>query len=257
MDETFHAGSMLKPWQTILASLSKANIAAATQGLNDMAFAYRTEAPLVIGEHRTIRSPSYIKGRFLVEKAKSGPLSNMRAISGSITSERFTGFEEDYGEGPANQNRRSSRSIGANARGGDMEGKAKQSNRLIGDMPKIDDFASIKGAQNQRMAAMISMIARHPSVAPNGVFIIHGTGLVSGIYRIKPGAQAKIKASGKKAKGNAMSWYTYAPPIQRIQTFKAKDMPRKRIDWAHIALEHVSKRADAIMVNAFSKAYKK
>ena len=99
MDETFRAGSLLKPWQTILASLSKANITAAAQGLNDLAFAYRTEAPLVIGEHRTIRSPSFIKSRFLVEKAKPGRLDHMQAVAGSIKSDRFSGFAEDYGEG--------------------------------------------------------------------------------------------------------------------------------------------------------------
>jgi hypothetical protein len=254
MDETFHAGSILKPWQTILASLSKANIAAATQGLNDMAFAYRTEAPLVIGEHRKIRAPAFIKSRFLVEKAKPGRLDHMQAIAGSIKSERFSGFAEDYGEASPG---RGTRSIGANARGGDMAAKAKQQNRLMGDIPSVDQFA-IPGAPNQRIAAMISMIARHPSIAPQGTFILHGGGMTAGVYRLKAGATKgkRNKAGVVRGAVKQANADTYAPAIQRVQTFKIK-IDDKKIDWAHITLKRVEAKAQSIMLKAFAKSFGK
>lgn len=255
MDETFRAGSLLKPWQTILASLSKANITAAAQGLNDMAFAYRTEAPLVIGEHRKIRAPAFIKSRFLVKKAKPGRLDHMQAIAGSIKSDRFSGFAEDYGEGETG---RSQRSIGANARGSDMAAKAKQQNRLIAGIVDISEFSDIKGAPNQRIAAMISMIARHPSLAPNGVFKIAGGTMTPGLYRLSGNAaSAKIKRK-RLGKVEMPTNYNYAwrPKVERVQTFKKK-IDDKKLDWAHITLKRVEAKAQAILLKAFAESFGK
>jgi hypothetical protein len=65
--------------------------------LNDVAFAYRIEAAKVIAAEKTIRDPRFVQSRFWVEKATPGNPNTMKAISGSIKSDRFTGWAEDYG----------------------------------------------------------------------------------------------------------------------------------------------------------------
>jgi hypothetical protein len=94
----------------------------------------------------------------------------------------------------------------------------------------------IEGDEKQQVAAMVSLIARHPSIvaSSHGLFMLHSRGWRAGVYRIVPGATRKIQQSGRKAKGTALSWYTYAPQIQRVQTFE-KDMKAKKVDWAHKA----------------------
>jgi hypothetical protein len=255
MDQTFFASSMIKPWQALVMDFTARGRAMAAQILNDLAFEFRSDAPKVIGEHRKIRAPGFIKSRFLVEKTKPGPIGVMFAKAGSIKSDRFSGFGEDYGE---DKTGRSNRSIGANARGGDMAGKAKPQNRLTAATPSIDDFADIKGAPNQRIAAMISIIARHPSVAPQGSFILHGAGMRAGVYR--------IKAGGTKARRNkrgmvmmaigSVNRDTYGPAVERVQTFKV-DITNKRLDWVSIARTRVQAKAPAIAVKAQAKVWKK
>jgi hypothetical protein len=202
--------------------------------LNDVAFAYRIEAAKVIASEKTIRDPRFVQSRFWVEKATPGDPNTMKAISGSIKSDRFTGWAEDYGE---HTDGRADRLIGTNARGGSMANKALQSDRLMKgiDIPKIEDF-DIQGDPKQQVAAMVSLIARHPSIvaSSHGLFMLHSGGWRAGVYRIVPGAMRKIQQSGRRAKGNALSLYTYAPLIQRVQTFE-KDMKTKKVDWAHKA----------------------
>jgi hypothetical protein len=202
--------------------------------LNDVAFAYRIEAAKVIADEKIIRDKRFVQSRFWVEKATPGNPNTMKAISGSIKSDRFTGWTEDYGEHAGG---RGDRLIGANGRGGSMSNKALQSDRLIRgiDIPKIEDF-DIKGDSMQQVMAMVSLIARHPSIvaSSHGLFMLHSGGWRAGVYRIVPGAIRKIQQSGRRAKGNALSWYTYAPLIQRVQTFE-KDMKAKKVDWAHKA----------------------
>lgn len=203
--------------------------------LNDVAFAYRDAAFVEIAEGKKIRDARFVKSRLWVEKARPGDPHQMVARSGSVRSDRFTGWIEDYENSGSG---RSQRAIGSTARGGSMDAKVKSANRLMPDvdLPRLDDFSGIRGDSRQRVAAMISLIARHPSIAAssNGYFLLHSGGWQAGLYRIKPSAAQKIRASGRKAKGKAFGWYTYAPQIQRVQTFK-KDIAQKKQDWARQA----------------------
>ena len=139
-----------------------------------------------------------------------------------------------------------------------MAGKAKQQNRLLAGMPDISEFASIPGAPNQRIAAMISIIARHPSVAPQGTFKLAGGSITAGVYRLKVGAskaKRSTKAMAKAASAGPMN-AMWRPKIERVQSFK-KDITNKKLDWAHLALARVHAQADSIMAKAFAKTFKK
>ena len=164
--------------------------------LNDVAFAYRTEAAKVIAAEKIIRDPCFVQSRFWVDKAMPGNPNMRKATAGSIKSDRFTGWAEDYGE---HTDGRADRLIGANARGGSMSNKALQSDRLMKgiDIPNIEDF-DIPGDPKQQVPAMVSLIARHPSIVASShdLFMLHSGGWRAGVYRIVPRRGAQDPAVG-------------------------------------------------------------
>lgn len=266
MDQIFRASGMLKSLEAVTMDLSTRGRQAAAQMLNDVAFQYRKDAPQVIGEHRQIRDKRFIQSRFLVDKCAPGPINSLVAVAGSIQSERFSGFAEDYGETPSGLNKRGMRSEGANSRGGDMANRAVQTNRLLPDttFPKLDDFADIRGDTNQRMAAMISMIARHPSIVAQtkGLFMLQGGDMRAGVYMIKAGAPGRIKHTKtgrlRLAMGdttNAANSDTYSPAITRIITLK-QDIRKRKLDWAHIAHSRTMAKALDIWARSFARYFK-
>ena len=92
MDQIFTASDVRSKMSQVVLACSAQGRAMAVMAVNDTAFAFKALAPVVIGEHRKIRSPSFIKSRFLVDKAKPGTIADMRAVAGSIHSDRFSGF---------------------------------------------------------------------------------------------------------------------------------------------------------------------
>jgi hypothetical protein len=207
--------------------------------LDDAGFEYKKQAALSIDSLKTVRDKSFVSSRLRVDKTADVSPNKMETTAGSIISDRFTGWSEDYGSAPQG---RGSRILGTTARGGSMQSKVKAKNRIMPDIdiPKASDFSDIKGTPGQRIMAMISLIARHPSItqASNGMFILGGP-FRPGVYRIKPGAIAKIRSSAIQAKGSAFWWYTYAPAVQRIQTFD-KNVKFKKVDWSGDAMHNAA-----------------
>ena len=250
VDQVFQV-SGLRGFEAIALSLTAKSREFAAAGLNNMAFAFKNSAPAVIGEHRKIRNQSFIRSRFLVEKAKPGSLATMSARAGSIRSPRFDGFASDYGE-VTEDNKRANRSIGLNARGGDMDAQAKLGARMrTGTVANISNYANIPGSWSQKCVAMISIMAR--SAAPGTPFILAGGPFRAGLYVIDAKASARIRKASKK--GTPAKALTYMPRIKRLQTFDSKPKRFKHLDWAHIAIDRVNTQHDALWANAFKHVY--
>ena len=251
MAETFTVSAGLGKFQAILGKLRPETRAMVAQGLNDLAFAFRAEAPKVMATKRTIRDARFIASRFYVEKAKpNAPLSSMFARSGSIKSERFSGWSEDYGEGQ--EKGRASRAIGSIGRGGSMEAKAQTKSRLRPgqNYPKPDQFSG--KTWNAKVAMMISMVARGKVDGSAGM-IIYGGKWRPGLYRLDAKAAKFIKsANRKKSRGALANSVLRYPPVQRVQTFGV-EKKSMRFDWAHLTQTKVLTHADAIWSNAFKR----
>ena len=251
MDQVFQV-SGLRGFEAIALSLTAKSREFAAAGLNNMAFAFREQAPKVLGGSRTIRDQRFVQGRFLVTKAQASQGMKMFAQVGSIKSKRFSGWEEDYGEGST---KRGLRDIGKNARGGSMTGKVKQQFRLSDsiDFPTLDKgaFAGIKGNHSQRVAAMISMIARHPDLASStkGLFILPAHQFYGGVFRINPTANRFLK---KKTKGIIGKALLRSPAIQVVQRFNKTNKMRK-LDWAHMTMAIIENKRDIYFSDAFKK----
>jgi hypothetical protein len=118
--------------------------------------AFKEIAPIVIAQLKTVRKEAFVKKQIQVEKAAGNKLE---ARAGSVAIEQssqgaFSGWSEDYGEKP--KGRRVFRSIGKNARGGSMQGKAKQGAWLKKRYSIIhtDDISGTGYGPNRLMAAI-------------------------------------------------------------------------------------------------------
>ena len=251
MAETFTIGAGgLTKMQATLARFAPEARAMVAEGLNELAFLFRKQAPEVLAQKRTIRDPRFVASRFYVQKADpKAQLSKMFARAGSIKSERFSGWAEDYGE--AQGKGRAARAIGSIGRGGSMESKALTKSRLRPGQsyPKPDQFAG--KTWNAKVAMMISMVARGKFGNPNQPFILYGHHWRPGLYRINAQSMKFVKAANrKKQRGSLAQSILRFPPVERLQTFGANKSHTK-FDWAHIAQQKGLSEQDRIWANAF------
>lgn len=253
--DAFTIGAGMTEWQARLGQLSKEFRDFAAQGLNDMAFAYRETAPQVLAEKRKIRDPRFVQSRFRVEKVAQSRIAEMKAVAGSTFSDRFSGWVEDYGEKPANGNKRAERGIGKPGRGGDMANKASRASRLAANLPSPKDFPGKSWAQ--RIQAEIASIAKDPGKAPGGAFILYGGGKwAAGVYRIDARAARFVKASArKKSRGGLASAVLRYAPVKMVQKFGIRDK-HGRYDWSGETVKKLAAMQDAIWEKAKSKTIK-
>jgi hypothetical protein len=234
MDD-FHASLDMACLHRLFMQAPKETGKATARLLNDEAFSYKELAQKVIAEKHTIRDQSFLRFAFRVEK--SDPVlepSKQRATAGSIKTDRFTGWIEDVtGTAPSRD-----RILGANARGGDMQAKAKS--RLMPDLEfekpgNYDDIPEVS-----RITAMISILARNPDYtsAGKGMFIITGGNWVPGLYKFNKGQTAKYswsKKNGIRLIDKRDRTTRDYPAIQRVQTF-GKAPKSQRYDWPDITI---------------------
>jgi hypothetical protein len=208
--------------------------------LNDQAFTYRELAPKVLSERYIIRNKAFVQSMFRVEKASpTGSPDAQKAKAGSIKSNRFTGWiEEVTGQAPERK-----RLVGDNARSGDRQVKASQSNRLMAgmDLPKPSDFDDIP--ERMRIPAMISILARNPDYTADshGMFLIKGGKWIPGIYRFQRGQTAKwvkSKSRGIRLKDKRDRATYERPKVTRVQTLGQTPTPRK-FDWPKITTDRL------------------
>jgi len=215
--------------------------------LNSLAFEYRRSVPSVLKEHGyKIRNASFVGSRVRVVKAKaSDPIGKQVAIGGSVKSDRFTGWiEEITGDDPTRM-----RTIGAQARKGDMQNQAERQNRLLPSDSRItsDDFNEIP--ERVRVPAMLAILARNPSLlsASKGAFIIKGVGnWAPGLYRFKKGQAATMRTSkklGPHVVDKRESKDQRAPEVVQVQKF-GEDPRHARWDWNKITAVQVLTRVD-------------
>jgi hypothetical protein len=150
--------------------------------VNDMAFAFKDAAPGILGKHFTIRNPGYVSQAFRVEKAKPG--KNPVATVGPIVNEKkyknFTGWAEALGEPP--RLKRAKRSIGLNARGGNMKGKPKPGATLDPKRPLVDS-RDMPLSGSQAVQAAIQKAVREQGIGAR-VIIREGAGFPPGLYEV-------------------------------------------------------------------------
>lgn len=194
--------------------------------LNSIAFKARSEGPKRLeAAGMEIRDPRFVQSRFRVEKADpTDSTESQIARMGSVATNRFTAWAENYGETPVRN-----RLLGPAARRGDLKNKAEPENRLVRSrkFKRPDDFAEIP--ERMRIPAMLSIIARNPGKAASGkgAFIIEGGGWVPGLYRFKKNT-ARERIGGR-----------LRPPVVRVQTFGKSPEPKRKIDWMQILTKHV------------------
>jgi hypothetical protein len=150
--------------------------------VNDMAFSFKDAAPGILGKHFTIRNPAYVSQAFRVEKAKPG--KNPVATVGPIVNEKkyknFTGWAEALGEPP--KLKRAKRSIGLNARGGNMRGRPKPGATLDPKKP-LADSRTIPLSGSQAVQAAIQRAFGEQGIGAR-VIIREGGGFPEGLYEV-------------------------------------------------------------------------
>jgi hypothetical protein len=146
--------------------------------VNDMAFSFKDVAPVILAKHFTIRNPGFVSSSIRVEKAKPG--KNPVATVGSIERPGFTGWAEQAGETP--KTGRAKRSIGLNARGGNMRGTAKKKSRLKRGLP-LADSASMPLTGIMAVQAAIHRAVREQGAGAR-VIIREGGGFPEGLYEV-------------------------------------------------------------------------
>ena len=219
-------------------------------GLNNMAFEYRKQGPGVLAKHDIIRNRAFVQSRFQVQKAAG---ASLEAHAGSVPTPRFSGWEENYGTEPER-----TRSMMLAARGGTKEAQVKKGMRMRAgvDYPDPAQFADLDSAT--RSVAMISMIARHPSIAASsgGLFILLGGGFKAGLYKLASGA-SKLRRTKKgmaevRKQSNAE---TYEPDVEMVQAFK-KPPKSKRVDWNSEVVQKTLSQAERAWILAFGRLNK-
>ena len=175
--------------------------------LNSFAFGTRLEQLRVIRRTMKVRNDRFVKSRIRVEKAHGRNILQQESVTGSISSPRFSGWEEQE------LGTRTERSRVANvlARGGDFNRQVKPSLRLKPgrDFSDANDFSGHD--ETSRTAALINSAKRGKTRRP---FIIGRNlkgklrSLKSGLYRVRR----------KK--------------LERLQSFEPKRAQPRRNRWA-------------------------
>jgi hypothetical protein len=213
--------------------------------LNDMAFSHRDIAMATIGSRHIIRDKRFLSFALQVKKADltQAPFKQ-RAISGSIRTDRFTGWVEDLGIAP-----KRNRLIGSNARGGNIRAKAKV--RLMPELEfeKPSNYSDIPA--RQRIPAMLSILSRNPDYtsAGKGMFIIEGQGWAHGLYTWtnKKTQAAYVSRSKKKTiiRDKRDRTTRDYPAIKRVQTF-GRAPKGQRFNWPGITINRLMAYFDAV-----------
>lgn len=240
MDDTFHANVNMGTLHALFLRAPKQTGRAVSKFLNDEAFSYRELGPRVLKERLTIRNAAFVQSMFRVEKANPEQSPDKQvAKAGSIKTARFSGWAELVtGQEPERK-----RTIGSNARGGDMEAQAQKGSRLLEglELEKPSNFDDIP--ERMRIPAMLSILARNPdyTAAGHGLFIIEGGNWVPGLYRFQKGQTAKWAHSKKKGdyiKDKRDRWTYEHPAVTRVQTF-GKAPKGQRYNWPQITIERL------------------
>lgn len=130
------------------APLKMAKVASGV--LNTEAFGLRTSILKILDKEMTIRSHGFVKSRVRVVKARTGPINSIESETGSIFSDRFSGWKEQQFGTPSKRKR-----VGTKlSRGGEWQGKMKSGFRANSKMHFPSDF-NIENAKNKKHRLII------------------------------------------------------------------------------------------------------
>lgn len=120
--------------------------------LNTEAFTLRTNILQILKKEMIIRSPGFVKKMVRVVKARPGPVQGQVAESGSVFTDRFTGWKEQQ-TGEIGKKKQMASKF---ARGGSWQGKVRQGLRRKQSNPmwRPSDF-NIKNAKNTKHRLII------------------------------------------------------------------------------------------------------
>ncbi len=120
--------------------------------LNTEAFGLRTSILKTLDKEMTIRSPGFVKSRVRVVKARTGPINSIESETGSIFSDRFSGWKEQQFGTASNREDVPTRF----SRGGSWQGRMRASlrSRQKNPMWRMSDF-NITNAKNKKHRLII------------------------------------------------------------------------------------------------------
>lgn len=120
--------------------------------LNTEAFGLRTSILKILDKEMTIRSPGFVKSRVRVVKARTGPINSIESETGSIFSDRFSGWKEQQFGTESDRESVPTRF----SRGGSWQGRMRASLRSRQKNPlwRMSDF-NITNAKNKKHRLII------------------------------------------------------------------------------------------------------
>lgn len=120
--------------------------------LNTEAFGLRTSILKTLDKEMTIRATGFVKSRVRVVKAKTGPINSIESESGSIFSDRFSGWKEQQFGTESKRDSVPTRF----SRGGSWQSKMRMSLRSRQQNPlfRMSDF-NISNAKNKKHRLII------------------------------------------------------------------------------------------------------
>jgi hypothetical protein len=174
----------LKAYKKMLANAPKYYQAVTANVLNDLAFDMREILQGQISGSMVMRNRGLLKKFTRVEKAKPGPVSQQRAVVGTLRSKDFTGWAENEKGGPSERNR----VITLMARGGDKAKIVPKKNRINQEI--AHDAGNFGSTAGNRTMGFLSWLNRN---SYKGLFQLSAGKFKGGIYTFKPGQPAKMK----------------------------------------------------------------
>ena len=182
--------------------------------LNNQAFGTRDKAIKVIGRRMVVRNPSFVTRQLRVTKASfRAPIDSQQAVMGSVTTKRFSGWEEQESGETADR----TRAFSVLGRRGNRDRKAPPPFRLKDDTD-FDEPENYKGKnQHHRSIVMLQILGRKKGRQKPFMLYWHN--------RAKPG----LYKFGRGRKGKR--------PLKMIQRFESPTAGRiKRVKWMDSAI---------------------
>ncbi|MCK5601154.1 hypothetical protein KAR91_04740 [Candidatus Pacearchaeota archaeon] len=185
--------------------------------LNHFAFGTRTEALNELQRRMTIRNQAFMKRQMRVEKSHTRlPIQSQVSKTGSVTTQRFTGWEEQE----TGKKTDKTRTFSLSARRGSRRKQALPSARLKPGRD-LDNPNNYEGKDSyHRVLAMLSAIQAKKSKKPFHVFK-GGRKISSGLYRFEGDQLTMLqKYATSNAQPKRRPWINQA----RARYFRNTDM---------------------------------